>query len=162
MDDNKDPALDPLYTVKTHGIPFEPMDFETFRGLYCEERDMKEYGEINMPGNSFGEEGNEANDSSVDSKELDFVMLIGRITDLKNVTTMKGDRMAIFTLEDRVGKVRVVVFPEVFAACEESILEGAKVIVFGKEQRDEIGKVTIIASTVGSTGLLEKLLACKK
>jgi len=25
---------DPLYIVKTHGRPFEPMDFETYRGQY--------------------------------------------------------------------------------------------------------------------------------
>jgi len=33
MDDKK-LEVDPLYKVKTHGRPFEPMDFETYRGQY--------------------------------------------------------------------------------------------------------------------------------
>jgi len=34
MEDRKELEDDPLFKVKTHSRPFEPVDFETYRGQY--------------------------------------------------------------------------------------------------------------------------------
>ncbi len=62
------------------------------------------------------------------------VMLAG----VKPVTTKKGDRMAILTIEDLTGQTEAVVFPRTFARIEPLIIQDARLMVWGKvDRRDE-------------------------
>ncbi|MBW4653330.1 MAG: DNA polymerase III subunit alpha [Kaiparowitsia implicata GSE-PSE-MK54-09C] len=62
------------------------------------------------------------------------VMLAG----VKPVTTKKGDRMAILTIEDLTGQTEAVVFPRTFARVEHLIIQDARLMVWGKvDRRDE-------------------------
>jgi DNA polymerase-3 subunit alpha len=51
--------------------------------------------------------------------------------------TRKGDRMAVFTLEDAVGGVEIVVFPRAYQRAAALIETGTLVLVRGKLERDD-------------------------
>ena len=59
----------------------------------------------------------------------------------------KGDRMAVFTLEDAQGGVEVIVFPETYQRSASLIETGTMVLVRGKLERDE-ESVRILASEI--------------
>ncbi len=61
--------------------------------------------------------------------------------------TRKGDRMAVFTLEDAQGGVEVVVFPDTFQRSVSLVESGSMVLVRGKLERDE-ETVRILASEI--------------
>lgn len=57
---------------------------------------------------------------------------------VKNVTTKKGDAMAIVQMEDLTGHTEAVVFPKTYARIGEYIREDARLMVWGKvDKRDE-------------------------
>jgi DNA polymerase III subunit alpha len=60
--------------------------------------------------------------------------IVGGIRPLK---TKKGDRMAVFMLDDIAGAVEVVVFPETFGKFGHHIATDAMVLVRGKFEKDE-------------------------
>jgi DNA polymerase-3 subunit alpha len=60
--------------------------------------------------------------------------IVGAVRQLK---TRKGDRMAVFTLEDALGGVEIVVFPEAFQRAQQFIESGTLVLVRGKLERDD-------------------------
>jgi DNA polymerase III subunit alpha len=61
----------------------------------------------------------------------------GIVSGLRPLKTKKGDRMAVFMLDDVAGSVEVVVFPETFAR-HGSLIEGdAMVLVRGKFEKDD-------------------------
>jgi DNA polymerase-3 subunit alpha len=61
----------------------------------------------------------------------------GIVSNLRQMKTRKGERMAVFTLEDRAGGVEVVLFPEPFARFARLLENGAMVMVQGRIERDE-------------------------
>ncbi len=61
----------------------------------------------------------------------------GIATGLRPLKTKRGDRMAVFILEDEVAKVEVVVFPEAFAKCGAAVANDALLVVRGKYERDD-------------------------
>ena len=61
----------------------------------------------------------------------------GVIATIRQLKTKKGDRMAVFTLEDSQANVEVIVFPETFAKSVALIETGTLVLVRGKLERDE-------------------------
>ncbi len=61
----------------------------------------------------------------------------GIIATVRPLKTRKGDRMAVFTLEDSQGSVEVVVFPEAFQRSATMIEIGTLVLVRGRVERDE-------------------------
>ena len=61
----------------------------------------------------------------------------GVIATCRQLKTKKGDRMAVFTLEDAEGNVEVVVFPETYAKSPGLIDTGVLVLVRGKLERDD-------------------------
>jgi DNA polymerase-3 subunit alpha len=81
--------------------------------------------------------------------------IVGPIRQLK---TRKGDRMAVFTLEDARGGVEVVVFPETFARSVHLIESGMLVLVRGKLERDD-DTVRIIATEIVPIDTLRERLA---
>ena len=62
----------------------------------------------------------------------------GIVAACRQLKTRKGDRMAVFTLEDAQGGVEVVVFPGDVSARARSLIEtGTLVLVRGKLERDD-------------------------
>ena len=69
--------------------------------------------------------------------QFDDVHVGGIITGVRPLKTKKGDRMAVFMLEDAQGSLEVVVFPEPFARFADLVENGNLVVVRGKFERDE-------------------------
>jgi DNA polymerase-3 subunit alpha len=65
------------------------------------------------------------------------VWLGGVISGLRPLKTKKGDRMAVFILEDTAGSLEVVVFPETFSKHASLIEADAMVLVRGKFEKDD-------------------------
>jgi DNA polymerase-3 subunit alpha len=61
----------------------------------------------------------------------------GIVSGIRQLKTRKGDRMAVFNLEDPHGSVEVVVFPEAFAKSGTLLQNDATIVVRGKLERDE-------------------------
>jgi DNA polymerase-3 subunit alpha len=61
----------------------------------------------------------------------------GIIAAVRQLKTKKGERMAVFTLEDSHGSLEVLCFPDTFQKCGSIVEIGAMVIVRGKLERDE-------------------------
>jgi DNA polymerase-3 subunit alpha len=61
----------------------------------------------------------------------------GIVSGLRPLKTKKGDRMAVFMLDDIAGGVEVVVFPETFGKHGHLIAADAMVLVRGKFERDD-------------------------
>jgi DNA polymerase-3 subunit alpha len=63
--------------------------------------------------------------------------LAGIVTGLRSLKTRKGDRMAVFMLEDESAKVETVVFPEAFTRFGGLVVDDAMLLVRGKYERTE-------------------------
>jgi DNA polymerase-3 subunit alpha len=61
----------------------------------------------------------------------------GIVSGLRALKTKKGDRMAVFMLDDIAGNIEVVVFPETFAKHGSLIEPDAMLLVRGKLEKDE-------------------------
>ena len=61
----------------------------------------------------------------------------GIVSGLRPLKTKKGDRMAVFMLDDVAGNVEVVVFPETFSKHGLAIESDAMLLVRGKLEKDE-------------------------
>src|SRR5207248_520116 len=81
--------------------------------------------------------------------------IVGPVRQLK---TRKGDRMAVFTLEDAVGSVEIVVFPEAYQRAGALIDSGTLVLVRGKLERDD-ETVRILASEIAPLDSVRERLA---
>jgi DNA polymerase-3 subunit alpha len=71
----------------------------------------------------------------------------GIVAACRQLKTRKGDRMAVFTLEDAQGGVEIVVFPDAYQRAASLIEEGTLVLVRGKLERDE-ETVRILAAEI--------------
>ncbi|TAK17738.1 MAG: hypothetical protein EPO35_02495, partial [Acidobacteria bacterium] len=65
------------------------------------------------------------------------VSTAGIVTGTRQLKTKRGDRMAVFMLEDEAGKVEVVVFPEAYNRYGGLIADDALLLVRGKYERDD-------------------------
>src|SRR5881296_2385694 len=83
------------------------------------------------------------------------VILFGHAAGLKETSTKGGNRMAFFTLEDMDGAVEVTVFPEPFKAAAACLRSGEAVLVRGRVDDGDKGRV-VLAEDVR---LLEQALA---
>ena len=73
-----------------------------------------------------------------DRQEGDSISAIVMLTAIKAVTTKKGDRMAIITIEDLTGHSEAVVFPKAFERIGDLIIPDARLMVWGKvDRRDD-------------------------
>ena len=82
----------------------------------------------------------------------------GIVAAVRPLKTRKGDRMAVFTLEDASGSVEIVVFPEAFTRAGQLIEVGALVLVRGKLERDD-ETTRILASEVASIETVHERIA---
>ncbi len=72
-----------------------------------------------------------------DSIESNEVTLAGVVTSLKMKKNSKGERMAIFILEDLTGSIEIVAFPDAFKSFGELIQEGFILWVKGSLKAEE-------------------------
>jgi DNA polymerase-3 subunit alpha len=82
----------------------------------------------------------------------------GIVAACRQLKTRKGDRMAVFTLEDAQGTVEVIVFPEAYQRAVALLDVGTMVLVRGKLERDD-ESVRILASEVLSIDTVAQRLA---
>ena len=75
------------------------------------------------------------------------VSIGGIVTGLRPLKTRKGDRMSVFTLEDKDGGIEIVVFPEAFKQYGHHGENGQLVLVKGTFERDD-ESARIIASEI--------------
>ena len=65
------------------------------------------------------------------------VTAIVMITEIKLITTKKGDSMAILQIEDLSGSVEAVVFPKAYEKVKEFLQKDNRVVLWGKPDRKE-------------------------
>src|SRR5262249_40238197 len=82
----------------------------------------------------------------------------GIVASVRPLKTRKGDRMAVFGLEDAQGSLEVVVFPEAFQRAASVIEVGRLVFVRGKVERDE-ETARVIATEVAPLDTLRERVA---
>ncbi len=71
----------------------------------------------------------------------------GIVAACRQLKTKKGDRMAVFTLEDAQGSVDIIAFPETYQRSAALLEPGTLVLVRGKLERDD-ESVRILAAEV--------------
>jgi DNA polymerase-3 subunit alpha len=74
--------------------------------------------------------------------------MAGLIRDLQLRTTKKGDRFAIFRLEDQAGAVKCVLWPEPYRRNSSILADEATILVSGRAEISDEGMITIIAEKV--------------
>jgi DNA polymerase-3 subunit alpha len=72
----------------------------------------------------------------------------GLVKDMQLRTTKKGDRFAIFQLEDHAGAVKCVAWPEPFRKHSTVIKAEAVVLVTGRVENSDEGTVTLMVEKV--------------
>ena len=77
----------------------------------------------------------------------------GIISAHRPLTTRRGGRMAVLTLEDRGGAVEVVVFPDAYVKCAALIEKDRLVLVRGKLEMDEESARLLAAELLPIEGL---------
>ncbi len=78
--------------------------------------------------------------------------IAGLVTGLQLRTTKKGDRFAIFRLEDQAGAVKCVVWPEAFRKHSNQVKEEATLLITGRAEITEDGAITVIVEKIGELG----------
>src|SRR5262249_9086680 len=69
----------------------------------------------------------------------------GIVSGTRALKTKRGDRMAVFSLEDELGKLEAVVFPEAFAKYGGLVVDDAMLVARGKYERDEESSRLVVA-----------------
>jgi DNA polymerase III subunit alpha len=82
----------------------------------------------------------------------------GIVAAVRQLKTRKGDRMAVFTLEDSQGGVEVIAFPEAYQRAAALIETGTLVLVRGRLERDE-ESVRLLASEVAPLDTVRERVA---
>src|SRR4029079_6341965 len=81
----------------------------------------------------------------------------GIVAACRQLKTRKGDRMAVFTLEDAQGGVEVIVFPEAYQRAASLLEVGTMVLVRGKLERDDDNVRILAAEIAPIDSVLERL-----
>src|SRR5207244_3284839 len=81
----------------------------------------------------------------------------GIVAACRQLKTRRGDRMAVFTLEDAVGGIEVIAFPETYQRAASLIETGTMILVRGKLERDD-ESVRILASEILPIGSVRERL----
>jgi DNA polymerase III subunit alpha len=89
------------------------------------------------------------------SQSLADVWVGGIVSGLRPLKTKKGDRMAVFMLDDIAGGVEVVVFPETFGKHGHLIAADAMLLVRGKFEKDD-ESARLVATELQPISLLKE------
>jgi DNA polymerase-3 subunit alpha len=101
--------------------------------------DLREYGARTIAELLGGETGTggESRPPRPQPRSGEEVSVGGIVTGVRPLKTRKGDRMGVFTLEDRDGGLEVVVYTEPFARFERLLEDGTLVVVRGRLEKDD-------------------------
>jgi DNA polymerase-3 subunit alpha len=83
------------------------------------------------------------------------VLLFGQVTTLKETATKSGNRMAFLTLEDMDGTVEVTIFPEPFKAAAELLRRREPLLVRGRLDESDKGRVVLAEDVRPLAGALD-------
>ena len=92
------------------------------------------------------------------SRTSEEISIGGIVSGVRPLKTRKGDRMCVITIEDALGSVEVVVFPEAFKQYGHLAEEGQMVLVKGKLERDD-ESTRILASEIAPLTIVTERLA---
>lgn len=85
------------------------------------------------------------------------VSVVAMVPELRQVTTRKGDRMAVLQLEDLSGSCEAVLFPKTYARLADHVIVGARLLVWVSiDRRDD--RVQLIIDDLRSIDDLRLLL----
>jgi DNA polymerase-3 subunit alpha len=85
------------------------------------------------------------------------VSAVVMVPELRQVTTRKGDRMAVLQLEDLTGSCEAVVFPKAYARLADHLMVDARLLVWGSvDRRDD--RVQLIVDDCRSIDDLQLLM----
>ena len=85
------------------------------------------------------------------------VSVVVMVPELRQVTTRKGDRMAVLQLEDLTGSCEAVVFPRTYARLADHLMVDARLLVWGSvDRRDD--RVQLIVDDCRSIEDLELVM----
>jgi DNA polymerase III subunit alpha len=89
------------------------------------------------------------------TESLPDVWTAGIVSGLRPLKTKKGDRMAVFMLDDVAGNLEVVVFPETFGRHGSVIAADAMLLVRGKFEKDD-ESARIVATELQPIAMLQE------
>lgn len=93
-------------------------------------------------------------DEQADKAKVSAVVMV---PELRQVTTRKGDRMAVLQLEDLTGSCEAVVFPRTYARLADHLMVDARLLVWGSvDRRDD--RVQLIVDDCRSIDDLQLLM----
>ncbi len=84
------------------------------------------------------------------------IWMAGIVSGLRPLKTRKGDRMAVFMLDDVDGSVEVVVFPETFGKHGILIEADAMLLVRGKLEKDDESARLVATELLPIAALMER------
>ncbi|HEX8731658.1 MAG TPA: OB-fold nucleic acid binding domain-containing protein, partial [Ktedonobacterales bacterium] len=84
------------------------------------------------------------------------VTLGGRVTEVRRITTKRGDQMLAVQLEDLTGGLEVVVFPKTYAATSDRWREDAVLLVTGQVKMGRDDEPQLVADEVEEFALTEE------
>jgi DNA polymerase-3 subunit alpha len=84
------------------------------------------------------------------------IWMAGIVSGLRPLKTRKGDRMAVFMLDDVDGSVEVVVFPETFGKHGSLIEVDAMLLVRGKLEKDDESARLVATELLPIAALMER------
>jgi DNA polymerase-3 subunit alpha len=129
---------DPKQWTRRETLAFEK---ETL-GFYVTGHPLEDYSEA-IRGLALAESGKIA-----ESSHGAQVAMGGIIVDLTTKITKKGDRFALFRLEDQYGSVKIVCWPEQFNRYKSVIQTDLAVLVKGRLELSDEGAATIITQEI--------------
>lgn len=71
-------------------------------------------------------------------KERQWATLAGMVVEMKEHITKKNNQMAFLTIEDWLGKIEVVVFPDLYSKVRDFLDLGAKLLIRGRVNEDNL------------------------
>jgi DNA polymerase III subunit alpha len=75
--------------------------------------------------------------SDIDDYNGKTITAIILVTDIKEIVTKKGDRMAVIQIEDLTGRAEVVIFPKTYEKVRLNLLKDARLMIWGKVDRKD-------------------------
>ncbi len=111
-------------------------------GFYVSGHPLEEYAD-SLHGLARSDSGNIA-----EAAHGDQVTMCGMIVDLAVKTTKKGDRFALFRLEDQFGSVKIVCWPEQYSRFKDLIQSDLATLIKGRLEISDEGGATIIAQEI--------------
>ena len=93
-----------------------------------------------------------------DMREGESVKIGGLLSDVRRLTTRKGDMMLVGRIEDMSGSIGLVVFPRTYEKCSTLLNNDEVVIVRGRVNRDmRTDEFNVVAESVEPMEELEKI-----